>query len=1018
MPSNSSHALKLLKPKEIEEIYGLPVFNDNDRYHIFSLTDQEQNALGNFHTLSSKWLFILQLGYFKARRRFYSLADIARADEDQVHVLTRYFPDGNPNRFTLKITKPTRLAQQTRILELFDYQRYGGITIKPVTNELNRLAKIHARPAYIVRELLRFLERVRIMTPAYSTLQNLVEKCIQDENNRLELLVEDYLPVANKKRLDDLLRRQEKFLHELTLLKRDPKDFSLHEIKQTIVKRDRINELYPHTGNLSQELEISEQNIHYYAELVSYYSIYRLSRMSKPTRRLLLLCFIFIRFQTINDHLVKIMLYRISNYISDGKKAAKEEVYQHKIRNRNRLATAGQLLNLFVDERYLPDDILFSEVRQAAFAIVGKDELAELATSLTDERVAEKALEWKHIDLLARKVQINLRPLLLALEFRGHQSSAAILETTGLIKDCFQKGKTIPSNMPTAWLTKAAKKHIVSKGKVDPFRYEFQVYRNIVNRLESGDIFVSESRSYRSLEEDLIDDESWKNRDALLKTVNMAAFTPDPTHMLDTLELELNQLYHDVNQRIASGENTHIKFSGKNKKRWTLPYTKGSEESSKSTILNRLPPIRLNTLLNLVNSQSNFTEAFTHILGTHVKNECDDSALIAAITAAGTNMGMGKLARNCNISLERINAAYHDRIRPETLKIACDVLTEKIEKLPLFRGWDIDGEKIYSSSDGQKIEVSKDTINARHSSKYFGLGKGIVSYTLNANNVPVNARIIGANDHESHFVLDILHGNTSTIKPDIHTTDSHGTNRVNFALLYLFGYTFAPRYKNFPAEAQKIYCFGQPDQYDGYLLKPKGKADRLLIEDEWDNILRIGVSLALKTATQSTIVRKLSAFPRKNKTRKALGELDKIVKSIHILRYVDDPEFRQHIQKAINRGESFHNLKRAIFYDNSGKFRVSGEYEQLVWSECTRLIALSVIYYNAFILSQIATRLSNLGLDADFLEDVSPIQWQHVDWFGQFYFGEKIDSNEVDKVMTAIENMDFTLYQSKQGTAN
>jgi TnpA family transposase len=60
----------------------------------------------------------------------------------------------------------------------------------------------------------------------------------------------------------------------------------------------------------------------------------------------------------------------------------------------------------------------------------------------------------------------------------------------------------------------------------------------------------------------------------------------------------------------------------------------------------------------------------------------------------------------------------------------------------------------------------------------------------------VNARIIGANEHESHYVFDILYNNTD-IQPDIHSTDTHGTNEMNFAILHFFGYQFAPRYKDF-----------------------------------------------------------------------------------------------------------------------------------------------------------------------------------------------------------------------------
>ena len=69
-------------------------------------------------------------------------------------------------------------------------------------------------------------------------------------------------------------------------------------------------------------------------------------------------------------------------------------------------------------------------------------------------------------------------------------------------------------------------------------------------------------------------------------------------------------------------------------------------------------------------------------------------------------------------------------------------------------------------------------------------------YTANANHVPINAYNIDADEHESHFVFDILFNNSTDIQPEIHSTDTHGTNEVNFALLDIFGYQFAPRYKD------------------------------------------------------------------------------------------------------------------------------------------------------------------------------------------------------------------------------
>ena len=126
-----------------------------------------------------------------------------------------------------------------------------------------------------------------------------------------------------------------------------------------------------------------------------------------------------------------------------------------------------------------------------------------------------------------------------------------------------------------------------------------------------------------------------------------------------------------------------------------------------------------------------------------------------------------------------------------------------------------------SSSDGQKFETRISTINARHAPKYFGLKKGVVAYSMVANHVPVNAQIIGTNEHESHYVFDILFNNTTDIQSEVYSTDTHGTNEVNFALLHVFGYQFAPRYRDIETKVREaLYGFKHPTQYGNVLLKP------------------------------------------------------------------------------------------------------------------------------------------------------------------------------------------------------
>jgi TnpA family transposase len=138
----------------------------------------------------------------------------------------------------------------------------------------------------------------------------------------------------------------------------------------------------------------------------------------------------------------------------------------------------------------------------------------------------------------------------------------------------------------------------------------------------------------------------------------------------------------------------------------------------------------------------------------------------------------------------------------------------------------------------------------------------------------------------------------------------------------------------------------------------------------------------------TVIVSKLSAFQRKNKTKQALWEFDNIIKSLFMLDYVDSPALRRNVQKALNRGESYHQLRRAIAYAHGGRFRVRSQHEQDIWNECARLIANAVVYYNSLILSEALGELKSKQafVTAEDLKRVSPLAWQHINFYGRYQF--------------------------------
>ena len=63
--------LRILGDGEIEAMYGLPHFTDEERLEYFALSPTEKAALEPLHSIPSRIYGILQLGYFKSHHMFF-----------------------------------------------------------------------------------------------------------------------------------------------------------------------------------------------------------------------------------------------------------------------------------------------------------------------------------------------------------------------------------------------------------------------------------------------------------------------------------------------------------------------------------------------------------------------------------------------------------------------------------------------------------------------------------------------------------------------------------------------------------------------------------------------------------------------------------------------------------------------------------------------------------------------------------------------------------------------------------
>ena len=939
--------------------------------------------------------------------------------EDVAYILHQYFPEAAfpKAKLTLKVKRHT----QSSIINLLNYKLFGKVEKNNLQDQAHKSMRVNGDTRYIFDTLLSYLENHKVSLPGYSTLQDIVTQAFVKEESRLGSIIKKHVPQY----VDQILRNMlegDGNMYGVTIFKKDAKGFNYNEVKKEIEKKNSSEKLYRFAAKTIPKLKIDENNILYYASLLDYYTVDRLCELSFESVRLYLLCYVFYRFQKINDNLVNSFVYYISNYQKKAKIAGKEQVYEHKISTNNYLQKAGEILDLFIDNT-IPDGTPFSNVKSKAFSIVTEDQFPLFNQCIKGNAFDENEFIWNYYPKISRLTSKNLRPLVRAIDFESQVIDDPIIKALNFLKTTFDNGKSLTQldqkSFPTDFIPSHFRSYLYEvkqkesnsdeKKELNVYKYEFLIYTELQKHMGSGRIFVNNSFSFKSLKMDLFDEVKWQQKDKILKGLGNTVLNTPIKEQLATFQEIIDPLILRVNQRIVSGENKELKV--KRNGNWTLPYSKHLSEINNPFYV-QLPQTSLNNLLRFVNEKCQFINIFTHIKSRYAKSQADDDGILACIIANATNHGISKMSEISDINYNKLLGTSKNFLRLENLKKANDIIANATLELPMFKRWNLMDNLIFSSLDGKKRQTKRRNIITRYSPKYFGCHKGVVSYSMIANNVCLNTKIIGANEHESHYLFDMTNNNTTDIKPDWLCGDSHSINHVNFALLHLIDQNFAPHLKKINQKSKHIYCFGDPSQYEGYLLVPEGKFKTKLIEDEWNNLQHIFVSLLLKKTTQSIVVKKLSSYERTNKTQKALWEFDKIIRIFHILRFIDDPVLRQCIRIALNRGEGFHQLTGAIANVGGSKFRGTTELELQIWNECMRLVANSIIYYNTLILSKIYSVQERKGnaQALEFIERLSPIAWRHINLSGRYEFANSLDDINLDEM---IANLEFNRIDSK-----
>lgn len=554
------------------------------------------------------------------------------------------------------------------------------------------------------------------------------------------------------------------------------------------------------------------------------------------------------------------------------------------------------------------------------------------------------------------------------------------MEAIAVLRELNNTGtRLVPPGSPTNFVRRRWAPYVHQEGGLDRKFYELCALSELKNGLRAGDISVPGSRQFRDFDEYLIGRADFSVQTAEAGT-GLSVVTDAKTYLEDrlgTLRRELD-LTHAMARR---GELPDAEITERGLKIKPLDdNVPAAAEGLIRAATALLPHVKITDLLLEVDRWTDFSQHFTHLKSGEPAR--DRSLLLTAILADGTNLGLTKMAEACpGTSFAKLSWLSSWHVRDETYSQALAELINYQHRLPFAAYW---GEGTTSSSDGQRFRAGGRGEATGHVNARYGDEPGALFYThLSDQHGGYHIQVIHSAIRDSTYVLDGLLYHESELRIEEHYTDTAGFTDHVFALCPLLGFRFAPRIRDLADK--RLYIPGKGEQWPSLAPMIGASINSRLIEQQFQEILRLASSIKQGSVTASLILRKLSAYPRQNSLAIALRELGRIERTLFMLQWVRDPTLRRRVNAGLNKGESRNALTRAIFLNRLGELRDRSFENQRYRASGLNLVANAITLWNTVYLERAVKALgAEKPVDSSLLSHLSPLSWEHIHLTGDY----------------------------------
>ncbi len=998
--------MKILSLAEQEIFETPPVFNSMQRKQFFDFPKALIETTRTLREPTNSISFLLSCGYFKAAKRFFKPQDFHMRDIEHVAGYLKL----SSEEFTPDVyTKSTRSRHQQVILEFYGFRRFDDVAAALMRQEIETMVRAQLKPKLIFLRCIDLAVSQHIQVPSHHHLTDLILSAFNQRKRDLSILIEQKLTAETRDMLEALfvqpttdettVKPSKTTRYKLTLLKKFSQSTKPTKVKERVSDLAYLAELHTQLIPVLSAMGLNHDGIRYYAGSVIKSMIFQINQRSDEDRYVHITAFIAHQYYQLQDNLVDVLLSVVQSSQNSAQREHKEQIYeQRKVRNKNLSGLFSRLDDdVFIvlrEIRKLTHDASLSDadkVNKISLLLEGgkDDELSKLKTSLDDE-----LKDGDYFDVLeARSIRLQNRvnPILKAMNFKAEPGVATLMNAINHFK---AKDGTITQAAPLDFLDPQEREAVVADSpNFRPSLYKIFLFMHTATAIKSGNLNLEYSYKYRSLDDYMISKDRWNNeKDQLLERAGLTEFS-DPKKVMRELDEALYQQYQATNVAAIKGENPHLKVLANGGFCIATPALDEKENNPLQQFFPERHYVPLTEVLATVNQHSGFLKEMQHWQQRHIRSPVSSRILYAGVMGLGCGIGTRKMGRiSSKVTESELVHAVNWYFSLDNIRCANDCVIRTMDKMELPNIYRNSQDKLHTASDGQKFEVRADSLNANFSFKYFGKGQGVSAYVFMDERGPLwHSLVFSSADRESHYVIDGLMRN-DVIKSDIHSTDTHGYSEAIFGVTHPLGFSYAPRIKNL--KKQSLYIFKSRKNMDksNWKITPDKYVNESLIEDNWDDFLRLVATIKLKETTASDIFRRLNSYSKNHALYKTMKSFGQIIKSLFILGYIDDLELRQAIEKQLNKVELANRLTRAVAVGNPREFTQVEKEDQEIAEACNRLIKNCIICWNYLYLSQKLTRTETEEAKDHLLAAItthSVVSWAHINFLGEYDFSDE-----------------------------